>query len=93
MGDDSDPITLDTRVNDLSAIAWDVLSGIQYKLFMFMLLVFYIVSSDVFVGRVLGRFGGATKNKQATSYGVFLQGMLLVMMMVIVDAGIKSEIV
>lgn len=55
-------------------------------------LLFLFVVSDVFVGGVLGGFGGATRGRSPTAYGVVLQGVFLVFFFVVavhlMDAGV-----
>lgn len=46
-------------------------------------LLFLFVVSDVFVGGVLGGFGGATRGRSPTAYGVVLQGVFLVLFFVV----------
>jgi len=94
MPSDSDPIKINTnRPDDFTTIILDVFSGVQYKLLGIMLLVFLILSSDVFINRVLSKFNNAVDYKCPTSWGTFLQGMFLVLSCIIIDTAIKQKII
>ncbi len=58
-----------------------------------MLLFFIMLSSDIFVNRALAKFSGAVDYKCPTSWGVFLQGLFLVLSMIIVDALIGQGVI
>jgi hypothetical protein len=91
---DSDPLTPTKKApDDLVAIALDILGSIQYKFLGLLMIVFIILSSDVFIGRVLSRFQGAVDYKCPTSWGVILQAMCLVLLMMIIDCAIRAEII
>jgi hypothetical protein len=90
---DSDPIISSRRPDDFSGILLDGLSGVQYKLVFFLLLIFLMITSDVFTNRVLSKFKGAVDYKNATNYGTFLQGIFLCLFFIIVDMGIKQKVI
>lgn len=58
-----------------------------------MLLIFIIISSDVFINRALAKFRGAVDYKCPTSWGTFLQGLFLVFACILVDAAIHQKII
>jgi len=94
MPGDSDPIETKKRAaKDLVSWVCDMLGSIQWKLVGFVFLIFIIVSSDVFVGRVLSQFNGAVDLKYPTSWGVILQGLFLSMGLIMIDALIRADIV
>lgn len=90
---DSDPIIPNRRPDDITTIIIDVFSSIQYKFLGLMLLMFIILSSDVFINRILARFGGAVNAKCPTSWGTSLQGLFLVLAMMIIDALIRQQVI
>lgn len=91
---DSDPLMPPKRApDDLVSVALDIVTGIQFKLLGLMLLVFILLSSDVFINRALSRFSGAVEYKCPTSWGVVLQGMFLVLVMMIVDALVRADVI
>lgn len=93
MAKDSDPILASQTPDDLSSIVTDLLGSIQYKFLGFLFLLFILVSSDVFVSRVLTTFDGAVDMKCPTNWGVFLQALVLVIGMTFIDAMIKQKII
>lgn len=93
MGRDSDPILVSNQPDDMTSILLDAVSGIQYKLFGLMFVIFMFLSSDVFINRALSKFSGAVDYKTPTSWGTFLQGMFLVISCLIIDVAIKQKII
>ncbi len=89
---DSDPI-MTKAPDDFTSLITDGLSGIEYKLIFFLVLIFLIVTSDVFANRVLSKFKGAVDYKYPTNYGTLLQAMFLVIFYIIIDTGIKYKII
>ncbi len=90
---DSDPLLITRRPDDLAAIIMDIASHIQYKFLLLLLVVFIFLSSDVFINRILAGFHGAVDYKCPTSWGTFLQGLFLVLIMIIIDALIRQKII
>lgn len=90
MSHDADEICEDSN---LSRPIADMFKGIQYKLFALMFFTFIVLSSDVFVTRVLCRFPGATDQKNITSWGTILQGLFLVLACLIFDIIIRLGVI
>ncbi len=91
---DSDPITISRhRPDDLTSVVMDIASHVQYKFLVMLLIVFIMISSDTFINRALSRFRGAVDYKCPTSWGTFLQGLLLVLIMTTIDALIRQKII
>lgn len=91
---DSDPIMVSGRCpDDFTSIVLDIVSNVQFKLLGMMLVIFIIISSDVFINRALSKFAGAVDHKYPTSWGTFLQGLFLVMACIIMDAAIRQKII
>lgn len=68
-------------------------SGIYLKLIAFLYLIFLFVTSDVFVNKILGRINGAVDYRCPTTKGAFIQGLILVMLFVSVDAVISGGVI
>jgi hypothetical protein len=91
---DSEPIRSNRRSpDDLTAVIVDIISHVQFKFMGLMLLMFILFSSDVFINRALAKFSGAVDYKCPTSWGVCIQGMLLVLSMIIIDCLIRQNII
>lgn len=94
MPNDSDPIMFYRNApDDFASIILDIATHVQYKFLVLMLVVFIILSSDVFINRVLSKFSGAIDHKSPTNWGTFLQGLFLVISMIIIDVFIRQKIV
>lgn len=81
-----------TPPDSFAAIAAGALSGIHYKTYFFMLLIFYFVSTDLFIGTILAQVDGAVETKYPTTYGTFIQGIVLVLAMIVVNALVAHDI-
>lgn len=93
MADSSPIVATKDKPTGLMTVVLDIISHTQFKLFGMMLIIFLFVSSDVFVNSALSSFSGATNFKCATSYGVILQGIFLVIAMISVDVAIAQKII
>ena len=94
MAIDSDPIVSSgNHPDDFTSILLDIASSLQYKLFALMLIIFMLISSDVFINPALAKFDGAVNYKCPTSWGTFLQGLFLVLSCIIIDAAIRQKII
>ena len=82
---DSVPLVAGKQPDEFSTVIADAVSGVNIKVLVSLFLIFMIITSDVFVTRVLANVSGATDYKYATNYGTFLQGLLLVFLFLIVD--------
>ena len=79
--------------DDMSLALIDIVSRAQFKLISFLLIVFMIVNSDIFIMRVLSRFDGAVDYKTPTTWGTALQGIMLCAFVLIIDIFIRVGIV
>lgn len=94
MPNDSDPIMVNKKVpDDLCAVILDIISHVQFKFLGMMLMIFLFINSDVFINRALSKFKGAVDFKCPTSWGVILQGLFLVIIMIGIDAFIRQKII
>lgn len=90
---DSDPLITTRRPDDLTSVVLDIASHIQFKFLALLLIVFIMISSDVFINRALATFRGAVDYKCPTSWGVFLQGLFMVLIMIVIDTLIRQKII
>ena len=89
---DSDPI-YEAGSRDLISSLTDIVSGVQYKLLIFMFVIFLFVSSDMFIMRLLSRFSGAVDMKTPTNYGTILQGTFIVLACIVIDGLINQKVI
>lgn len=68
-------------------------TGIQYKLFLFIVLVFLIISNNVFIDRVLDNFSGAVENGVPTNKGTFIQAGMLLVGALSVECLIRNDVI
>ena len=93
MSEDSDPISINlSDQKSFIELISDMINGIQYKLFTMIFVMFILLSSDMFINRILTKFDGAVEYNSPTGYGTFLQGLLLVLMCIIIDCLIGQHI-
>ena len=91
---DSEPLCVGKSCpDDFASVFADIFSGIQFKLFGLIFIIFIFISSDVFIGRMLSNFSGATDGKKTTSWGTIIQGMFLVMALIVIDVLVKQKII
>lgn len=68
-------------------------STIKYKHVLFIFLIFLLLASDTFIMRMLSRVDGAVTYKYATSKGVIIQGIILVILFMIFDFLVERNII
>ena len=90
---DSVPLPVPKSPDDLMSIFVDIGSHAQYKFLLMMFIVFIIVNSDVFINRILSNFKNATDYKYPTNWGVLLQGLFLVIIMLSIDILIRQKVI
>ncbi len=86
---DEKPVTTKKKSSDFMNMITDAASKIQVKLFSFIFVIFLIISSDVFVTKILGNIRGAVDYKYPTNWGVIIQGLFLVVAAMIMDFVIR----
>lgn len=79
--------------DDLIPLLGKTLGSIRYKFFVFLFFLFLLISSDVFVSRLLSRFDHATSMGCPTSYGKLLQGGALIIGGIALDALISNDVI
>ena len=94
MPQDSDPIFAKTSIrHDLTAILADTVAGIDFKIVFLIYIVYIMLSTDIFITRILGRFSGAIEYNQPTSWGVILQGTFFVLAYLIINGLNRQKII
>lgn len=83
--------TIDKKDN-LWSIILSIGSKFDFKMMIILFLLFIIITSDVFVDRILSRFGGAVNLNIPTTWGTVLQGLLLVFSYVLFDILVTYEV-
>lgn len=77
------------KPDDLASAFMGFFTTINYKLLLFIFLIFIFISSDIFIEKVLGSINGASQNREPTVKGTFIQGFFLVFLYMIIDLIIK----
>jgi len=90
---DSVPLTSGKQPDEFSTVIADAISGVNIKVLISLFLIFMVITSDVFVARVLSNVTGATEYKHPTNYGTVLQGIFLVFLFLLVDVGINYGVI
>lgn len=67
------------------------LSEFRFKPYIFLFFIFIIITCDIFIDKGLSTFSGAVSGNDVTNYGVFLQGLLIVILFIIVDHACQYE--
>lgn len=89
-----DPVVVSKHQRgDLFRMLIDAIGSVQYKLAGFVFIFFIILSTDMFLYRVLSHIPDTMSAGQPTSWGVVMQGMFLAIAMILFDALIKLEVV
>ena len=78
----------------LLSMAVDSLCNIRYKSFIFLFILFILITSDVFVSMLLKKMGGAVDDRgYATPYGTVIQGIVLVLGYMFLNFFIDKELI
>lgn len=100
MDNDSAPIALNAAEacantsRSLMMQCVDALCNVRYKSLAFLFVMFILVTSDVFVGIVLKKLNGAVDEFGiATPFGVVVQGLVLVLAYILLEAMIARELI
>jgi len=81
--------------SDLHTVAGTALSKVPAKLMFYMFIIYLLLSSDVFIKRILSNFSNAvtTFNSSTTTYGTIITGILLVISLACIDFLIKQDVI
>jgi hypothetical protein len=75
---------------DSSDSSLGFISATYFKLLFSIFVMFMFVSSDVFIDKVLGRIDGAVEHKNPTTKGTFVQALVLVLLVMIMDIILRT---
>lgn len=87
--DDYEEEINDKKPDDFMSIFMDFFSTLNYKLLMFIFIIFIFITSDIFVEKILGKIDGTVNHREPTSKGAFMQGLFMVFFYMIFDLVIK----
>lgn len=79
--------------DDITAMFADFIAGVPVKFALIMYIIYLVINSDVFVNRVLTAFAGATQYGYASTWGVMIQGMFMVIAMIFVDGLMRQGLI
>ena len=93
MSNNSDPLVDDTLpCNSVGESLVAVASNIPFKFLALIFIVFLILNTDVFVGRILSRVDSAVEGKKVTTFGTCVQGLILVLACTFIHLAIQAEV-
>ena len=90
---DSEPIKITKTPDAIGSVFIDILTCINYKTLLFIMFMFVILNSDVFISRILTNINGAVDGKIATNMGVIIQSILLGASYIIMDGLVRNDVV
>jgi len=95
MSSDSEVIAVSEKntPSTLDAVAGEAVKIVPFKLLFLMLIIYLLLSSDVFNEIILSRLDGTVGfGGKVTTYGTIISGTLLVIFVAITDILIKKQI-
>jgi len=89
-----DYITMVKEKNDLMSVFMEIMRSIPLKSAFFIFILFIIVTSDIFVKKILGKLSGTTEQDMfcVTGKGAFIQGLILSLGFIGVHMLIENEV-
>lgn len=63
-----------------------IYEAVQVKLIFFLFILFILVNTSEFVEKILSQFPGAVEGRSPSTKGIFIQGFILCIMLMIIDA-------
>ncbi len=92
---DSDKIIpTNYKPGDLNGIFVDVLHKTNFKQIFWLFLIFILISSDIFISRIIGKMDGLNPMHPYTTNGrgTVIQGIFLVLFYIMTDIMIKTDV-
>ncbi len=71
--------------SDFLSLVGSAIKGVRCKFLILLFVFFLLISSDVFVDRVLSKIDDAVNMGHPTSYGTIIQGVLLIICVMVLD--------
>lgn len=96
MSDDSEPVTTsgNNKPTDLNPVVFGIFSAIPFKHMALLFIIFILLSSDVFISRILGKLDDTVGyNGAVTTKGTIITGLLLVILFALSDLLIKKNVI
>jgi hypothetical protein len=93
---DSDRIRVSKkyRPDDMTSMLGGLVANVNWKLIFLLYMIFLLLSSDVFINRVLAKSPDCVGyTNTPTPWGTMVQGILLILGYMIADVLIKKEII
>lgn len=90
MSSDYDPIS--HTPNSFTEIISDILENTRYKFYFLLFVIFFVITSDMFINRILSSFDKAVSGKNITNWGTFIQGIILIIACAIIDILTQQKI-
>ncbi len=69
-----------------------IYNSVQVKLLLFLYILFILVNTSEFIEKIMGQIPGALDGRQLSMKGIFLHGLILIIMLMIVDALISHDL-
>lgn len=81
--------------NDLMSLFMKITHSIPLKSTFFIFILFIIITSDIFVKKILGKFSGTTEKDLfcVTGKGAFIQGLILSLSFIGVHMLIENDVI
>lgn len=96
MSDDSEPVvaTGNNKPTDLNPVVFGMFSAIPWKHMVLLFIMYILLSSDVFISRILSKVDDAVGyNGAVTTKGTIITGLLLVILFAVNDLLIKKNVI
>jgi|SRR5579883_3683017 len=82
------------KPDDLASAFMGFFTTINYKMLLFLFIIFIFITSDIFVDKILSRINGTVEHTNiTTNKGTFIQGLFLVLFYIIMDMLIKLGVI
>lgn len=82
----------DKSPGDFPSLIGDLLTRINWKMSMFLFILFIIITSDIFIDKCLRKIPGSVENMTSTNKGTVIQGIFLVIFFIIMDGILSSGV-
>lgn len=83
--------TIDKKDN-LWSVILSVGAKFDFKMMIILFILFIIITSDVFIDRILAKFNGAVNLNIPTAWGTVIQGVVLVLAYVLFDILVTYDV-
>lgn len=96
--DDSEPLvkngtSTSAKKSGLESVFTDIFDYKSLKMGVFIFVLFFIISSEIFVTRVLKNIEGTIQYNHLTNYGIIVQGIILSIAYILLNALVSKEVI